>query len=173
MPLPFAERSVDVDLPKRKRNRLVNYDYSSHGAYFVTICTEERKKVLSDILGDGFHVLKVEGKIAAEWIERIPEKYPGVHICNFVVMPNHIHMLLMIDGTCGTGNPSPTLGNIIGWYKYTVSKEINLKKMTSGNRVFQRSYHDHIIRGEKDYLKIWEYIDTNPIRWSDDCFYAE
>lgn len=173
MPLLFAERSVDVDLPKRKRNRLANYDYSSHGAYFVTICTEGRKKVLSDIVGAGFPVPKMEGKIAAEWIEKIPEKYPEVHICNYVVMPNHIHILLKIDGTCETGDPSPTLGNVIGWYKYTVSKEINLKNGTPGNRVFQRSYHDHIIRGEKDYLKIWEYIDANPIRWHDDCFYVE
>lgn len=162
-----------MELPKRKPNRLKQYDYSSHGAYFVTICTEKKEKFLSDIVGDGFPVPKEAGKIAAEWIERTPEKYPQVSIANYVVMPNHIHILLMLDRTGGTGNPSPTLGNIIGWYKYNVTKKVNEKLGTSGNRMFQRSYHDHVIRGEKDYQKIWNYIEGNPMKWAEDCFYTE
>ena len=162
-----------MDFPKRKRNRLRDYDYSSNGAYFVTICTEHRKNILCDIVGDGFPVPKGPGQIAAKWIRMISERFPRVQVCNYVVMPNHIHLLLMIDSAGGTGDPSPTLGNIVGWYKYQVTKEVNAAVGASGERIFQRSYHDHIIRGERDYLKIWEYIDTNPMRWREDCFYTE
>ena len=152
---------------------MANYDYSSHGAYFVTICTEKKEKLLSDIVGDGFPVPKEAGRIAAEWIERIPEKYSKATVANYVVMPNHIHILLLLDCTGGTGNPSPTLGNIIGWYKYNATKQINDTFGTPGKRIFQRSYHDHVIRGEKDYQKIWNYIEGNPMKWAEDCFYVE
>ncbi|MBQ8237742.1 MAG: transposase [Oscillospiraceae bacterium] len=160
-------------LPKRKPNRLVNYDYSSNGAYFVTICTHQRSKILGDIVGDGLPVLKRCGIIAEEIIRMIPEKYPCVKVDKFVVMPNHIHTILLFMNEIGTGNPSSTLGNVIGWYKYQVTKRINDGREYQKERVFQRSYHDHIIRGEMDYRKIWEYIDTNPIRWAEDCFYVE
>ena len=88
-------------------------------------------------------------------------------------MPNHIHILLRIDNIAGTGNPSPTLGKIIGWYKYQVTKTVNDWCGTIGARFFQRSYHDHVIRGEKDYSEIWEYIHNNPAMWKEDCFYEE
>lgn len=80
-------------------------------------------------------------------------------------MPNHIHMLIQLYPANGTGNPSPTLGNIIAWYKYQVTREVNTCCNSAGMRFFQRSYHDHIIRGEVDYLKIWEYIESNPAKW--------
>ena len=95
-----------MDLPKRKRNRLVHYDYSRAGAYFVTICTEERRKILCDILGDGKPVPKDPGIIAEEIIRKIPEKYASVCVDHYVVMPNHIHMLLRITEHSGTGIPS-------------------------------------------------------------------
>lgn len=112
-----------MELPKRKPNRLKNYDYSSSGAYFVTICTEEKRMILCEIVGDGFPVPKEPGMIAEAFIKVIPEKYPGVCVDHYVVMPNHIHMLLTFNGSWGMGNPSPTLGNVIGWYKYQVTKK--------------------------------------------------
>ena len=162
-----------MDLPQRKRNRLQNYDYSLPGAYFVTICTEHRRNTLCDIVGDGSPVPKWPGMIAEELIAEIPKQFPCVQISNYVVMPNHVHLLLVFDHVNGTGHPSPTLGNIVGWYKFNVTKQINEKKGTPGERFFQRSYHDHVIRDERDYQKIWNYIDGNPLRWRDDCFYAE
>ena len=162
-----------MELPKRKPNRLQCYDYSTSGAYFVTICTEKRKHTLCTIVGDGFPVPKPLGRIAEHWILQIPQKYPCVVVDKYVVMPNHIHILLRIEVQNGTGNPSPTLGNIIGWYKYQVTKTSNWGSDHVGATVFQRSYHDHVIRGEQDYLKIWEYIDNNPARWEEDCFYEE
>ena len=86
-------------------------------------------------------------------------------------MPNHIHLLLSFAG--GTGDPSPTLGDVVAWLKYTATKEINRETGTSGQRIFQRSFHDHVVRSEEDYRKIWEYIGDNPRRWTEDRYYAE
>ena len=149
-----------MELTERKPNRLTEYDYSTNGAYFVTICTQDRSKILSSIVGDGFPVLKPYGTIAEEFIRKIPSKYTTVSVDNYVIMPDHIHMLVRID--CGTGNPSPTLGNIIGWYKYQVTKQANTQLKTPGEKVFQRSYYDHVIRNQQDYDETWQYIENNP-----------
>ena len=147
---------------ERKPNRLQEYDYSQNAAYFVTICTQERRKILSDIVGDGFPVLKPYGDIAEKIILQIPDKYPSVSVDHYVVMPDHIHLLLRIDAGFGTGNPSPTLGNVVGWYKYQVTKQVNLRMCTVGMKLFQRSYYDHVIRNQRDYDEIWQYIENNP-----------
>ena len=164
---------MSIPYPQRKPNRLPEFDYSSNHAYFVTICTQDRKNTLCRIVGDGSPVPKPYGTIAASYISAIPSKFPQVHVDHFVFMPNHIHLLLFIDHSVLPGLPCPTLGNVVGWYKYQVTRQINQQYNTPGTKVFQRSYHDHVIRGDKDYLKIWEYIDTNPLRWTKDCFYLE
>lgn len=152
-----------MDTMQRKQNRLSSYDYSTNGAYFVTICTHDRQKVLSEIVEDGSLVLRHVGKTAEEYIIRIPEKYPSVSVEKYVIMPDHVHMLLGIGQ--GTGDPSPTLGNIIGWYKYQVTKEANRILGTEGKKLFQRSYYDHVIRNQADYNEAWEYIENNPRKW--------
>lgn len=152
-----------MDIKQRKQNRLSSYDYSTIGAYFVTICTHDRQRILSEIIEDRPPGLKHSGKIAEEYIIRIPEKYPTVSVDKFVIMPDHIHMLLSIGQ--GTGDPSPTLGNIIGWYKYKVTKEINRIFGTEGRKLFQRSYYNHVIRDQADYIEAWEYIENNPRKW--------
>ena len=145
--------------------------------YFLTICTHNRKKFLSEIVGDGLPVLKTAGKIAEQFIGKIPEKYPNVTIDKYVIMPDHIHLLIRIDAVgeasrlpekagIGTGNPSPTVGNILGWYKYQTTKHINAVQNTSGEKVFQRSYYDHVIRNQQDYNEIWEYIENNPLKYA-------
>ena len=149
-----------MELPKRKINRLADYDYNQNGAYFITICTQDRKPILSQIVGDGSPVPKTAGLIAEKTIMQITEKYPSVSVEKHVIMPDHIHILLRIDD--GTGNPSPTLGNIIGWYKYQVTKEVNRQNYTAGEKLFQRSYYDHVIRNQQDYNAVWEYIEQNP-----------
>ena len=180
-----------MELQTRKPNRLWEYDYSTNGAYFITICTQDRRKILSSIVGDGSPVPKPCGMIAEKLIAQIPEKYPTVSVDNYVIMPDHIHMLLRFDCHSGTGdpsstvdcysgtgdpsptvdcysgteNPSPTLGNVIGWYKYQVTKQMNLQLNSKSERVFQRSYYDHVIRNQKDYDEIWQYIENNPRKW--------
>ena len=121
-----------MEHPERKINRLTEYDYGQNGAYFVTICTQDRHKILSTIVGDGFPVPQPYGIIAEKYIARIPEKYPLVAVDKYVIMPDHIHLLLRFSWDLGTGDPSPTLGNVIGWYKYQVTKQINLLGQNRG-----------------------------------------
>ena len=142
-----------MELSQRKPNRLSDFDYNQNGAYFVTICTQDRKKILSDIVGDGSPVPKPCGMVAEEMIAQITIKYPSAAVDKYVIMPDHIHLLLVFDQKTetgkpenGTGKPSPTLGNIIGWYKYQVTKLVNKKRNIQGEKLFQRSYYDHVIR---------------------------
>ena len=142
---------------------MCNYDYGQNGAYFITICTKDRKQILSKIVGDGFPVPNLPGRIAEEMIEQVMIRYPSVSVDKYVIMPDHIHLLLRIEGT---GNPSPTLGNVIGWYKYQTTKRINQTDATQGLQVFQRSYYEHVIRNQQDYDSVWEYIENNPRKWA-------
>ena len=159
-----------MDLPKRKPTRLKEYDYSTPGAYFITICVKDKKHLLSKIsntVGEGLcalpkHELTPIGKEVEKSIQYINNDYIGVKIDKYVIMPNHIHLIVILDDAGGHGNTP--LQNVIGQLKsYTTNK--------FADTLWQRSYHDHIIRGEKDYKKIWEYIDTNVIKWEQDCFY--
>ena len=151
-----------MEKQNRKLNRLENYDYTQNGAYFVTICTQDREPVLGTIVGDGIPVPNQIGEIAEEYIRRISEKYSEVTVDRYVIMPDHIHILLRIDGS---GNPSPTMGNVVGWYKYQVTKQVNLLRNMPGEKLFQRSYYDHVIRNQQDYDEIWQYIEDNPRKW--------
>ena len=151
-----------MELPKRKPTRLKNYDYSQNGYYFITICTKNKEKILCNIVGDDAHIVPKEyGLVAEKYLNR--EK----QIEKYVIMPNHIHMIIKLDnGTMWASSPTKSVSNIIRSFKTLVTKEID-------KPIFQRSFHDHIIRGENDYLKIWNYIDTNPQKWNEDCFYIE
>ena len=161
--------------PKRKINRLKSWNYSNNGGYFITICTDNRKHILSKIcVGDGFPVpqLTKTGQIVDDYIKNINLKYSCVTVSEYMIMPNHIHLLLLIDNN-GTGNPSPTVGNIIGWFKYNTTKSVNEEYKSAGNKLWQRSYYDHIIRDEKDYMEKRNYILTNPSKWADDEYYSD
>ena len=161
-----------MNLPKRKATRLKGYDYSTPGAYFITICTKDRKELLSEIfVGDDAYIvpknrLSNYGMICDKYINNINTKYENVIVDKYVIMPNHIHLIIFLNGTMRASSPTKNIENIIRSFKTLVTKEIR-------HKIWQRSYHDHIIRGEKDYRKIWEYIDTNPIKWELDCFYND
>ena len=159
-----------MDLPKRKPTRLKNYDYSSEGAYFITICTAKKQCLLGHIVGEGLCALpsiklSAIGETVKNSLEYINTKYDCIKIDKFVIMPNHIH-LIIAKQTGGHGDPPLQIFNIIGDLKSFTTHEY-------GKTLWQRTFHDHIIRGEEDYLKIWNYIDTNPQKWKDDCFYIE
>ena len=191
-----------MELQKRKANRLQYYDYSSDGAYFVTVCTKNREKIFWDTVGEDIilpqgrdeinivgediilpqstnnaydvgediilpqPLLSQLGKIVERAIIAIPEHYQNVRLLDYVVMPNHIHMVLLFSDDIGRMISSPTksLSTIVGQFKRSASK-------AAGVPLWQRSFYDHVIRDEKDYLKIAEYIVTNPIKWADDCYY--
>ncbi|MGN0521919.1 MAG: transposase, partial [Eubacterium sp.] len=133
------------ELPKRKPNRLNKFDYSQKGAYFITICTHNRKEILSHInVGDGSPVpkLTIYGDIVLRLINEISNKYPNVIVDKYVIMPNHIHIIFSIINDSGTGDPSPTISNIVAWLKYTSTKEINSFTKSASTRIFQRSFYD-------------------------------
>ncbi len=157
-----------MELPKRKPVRLKDYDYSTSGMYFVTICTHNRKCLLSKIIvGEDLcalpkNILTAIGKEIENSIPYINDNYDGVTIDKYIIMPNHIHLIVILENTGGHGNPP--LQNIIGQLKsYTTNK--------FEGTLWQRSFHDHIVRSEKDYQEIWQYIDTNAQKWEQDCFY--
>ena len=118
-----------MDLPKRKPTRLKNYDYSGNGAYFVTICTHNRKCILSDIVGEGLctlpkNTLTPIGKEIEKSIQYIDENYEGVIIDKYVIMPNHIHLIVILNNSGGHGNPP--LQNIIGNMKSFTTKNMEI-----------------------------------------------
>lgn len=97
-------------------------------------------------------------------IKNIPEKYDGVFIDKYVIMPNHVHLIIKIESGCAMH--APTISNIVGQMKSFVTKQI-------GVHIWQKSFYDHIIRDENDYLKIWNYIDTNPQRWAENKYFTK
>ena len=163
-----------MELPKRKPTRLKNYDYGSEGAYFITICTKNKQKILCDIVGGGAHdspknILSNKGKIVEKYIIST-NNIPEITVDKYVIMPNHIHLLLSVKNENGTSKaPSPT-NNLIPHCVSTLKRFVNNE---IGENIWQRSFHDHIIRGENDYLKILSYIENNPQKWNEDCFYIE
>ncbi|MEE1014146.1 MAG: transposase [Clostridia bacterium] len=157
------------------------YGYSTPGAYFITICTHNRKCLFSNIVG-AIHELPENkltqyGKYVEQIIEILPDRF-NVSIPKYVIMPNHIHLIIEINNNNEKRaiRESPLqhhraiIDKIAGFLKMNVSKKIH---NSYNEKIWQRSYHDHIIRGEKDYQKIWEYIDTNVVRWKKDCFYND
>lgn len=162
--------------PSRKPTRLRNYDYSTPGSYFITICTQGREKLLSEVVGDGSPIpprLTQPGIFLDESIRQITERYDSVTVDNYIIMPNHIHLLLSVGPSDDVDNSKVAIDRVIGWLKYDSTKKINEFFRTPGQKRFQRSFHDHIIRDINDYEKIYEYIEYNYLKWSKDCFYVE
>ena len=161
-----------MDLPKRKPNRLSDFDYSMPGAYFITVCTKDRKCILWNSVGASIArpqkpQLSPYGRIVDRAIRNIENHYPAISVDHFVVKPNHVHLLLQIHTDLdGRAMLAPTVSRVVQQMKGIVTKQI-------GYSIWQKLFHDHVIRNEKDYLKIWEYIDNNPARWEEDCFYKE
>ena len=166
-----------MDLPKRKPTRLKNYDYSQNGYYFITICTHKKQKILCDIVG-AIHEspeikLSSNGIIVDKYINQLYTRF-ALKIDKYVIMPNHIHLIGIIDNRSireSTLRKHSIISSAIGYLKMNSSRDIH-KNGYVGD-IWQRSFHDHIIRNEQDYQKIWNYIDTNPQKWSEDCFYTK
>jgi REP element-mobilizing transposase RayT len=187
------------NLPERKHTRLKDYDYSQAGAYFITICVKDKQKLLGSIVGgntvggaarccacstqgDPYIELTEIGESVKRRIEHINDfdnaqtlgdiRY-GCKVEKYVIMPNHVHLLITITG----GSPSVAQAQRLAATPTMaiIPRTVNaLKSLTSkefGKTLWQRSYHDHIIRNENDYQRIWQYIDDNPIRWADDRYY--
>ena len=152
---------MKTELPERKPNRLLEYDYSETGAYFITVCTKNREPLLSRVVaGEKLDtpctvVLTSIGIAVDGAIRDITEHYRGVHAAKYVIMPNHIHMLLYIQKR---NDSSVSVSRIIKEFKTRVTKQI-------GAPIWQKSFYDHIIRNQEDYDMRYRYIENNPANW--------
>ncbi len=172
-----------MELPKRKPIRLRGYDYAQCGAYFITICVRNRHEMLwnkdtetrtrhQEECADNLHEmysLSEYGLIVEQAIKNIPDIYHEVNVIKYVIMPNHVHLLIeTVPGTNHEENGrlliAPTVSTVVKQFKRSVSKQI-------GFSFWQKSFHDHIIRNQQDYQMICRYIDENPNKWREDCYY--
>lgn len=176
------------DLPNRQTIRLPGYDYSQNGYYFVTICAQNHENIFGEIV-DGKMVLNDVGKIMERWVCGIVKKFSNTKIDICQIMPNHVHIIIIIVGAGfprphQTPNKLPTLGQIIAYFKYQSSKSIRINMNENKNisgaetvplhvrfrplKIFQRNYHEHIIRSAREYKQIYYYIQNNPQNWGND-----
>ena len=175
---------MNKEFSKRKSTRIKNYDYSTEGAYFVTICIRDRMQILSDVVktepdtlddvrgvwvGEGLAppeyqtVLKPCGVIVKEQLLLIESRYDNVTIEGYVIMPDHIHVIMYLHKKAGGASPSPTLDDVICAFKSLSSRAC--KKQLGIERMFQRSSAEHIVRDIYDYETRRKYIYENPMRW--------
>ncbi len=152
-------------LPKRKQIRIKDFDYSTAGAYFVTVCTRNRDKILwqpvvvgADNIRPKSIPLSTVGEIVEQGILQISEHYKSVTVDKYCIMPDHIHLIIRINcDESGRIISAPTLSTVVGSLKRWVSKQAK-------NSIWQKSYYDHVIRNEQDYCEISEYIENNPLK---------
>ena len=158
-----------------------SFDYSSAGAYFITICTQDRKHLLSEIenitvnssVGEGLAPpgkahnslvkLKPCGCVVEEQLLLLEERYPSVTITDYVIMPDHIHAIVVLTKVAGGASPSPTISDVVCAFKSLTSR--NCKQKYGVERMFQRSFAEHIIRDKEDFETRRKYIYENPTRW--------
>ncbi len=187
----------DTQARRRRSIRLVAHDYSSPGAYFVTLCTHNRECLLGEIVHDEMRPNDFGRIVQTAWAE-LPGHYPNVQLDAFVVMPNHVHGIIIITlpdaahGPVGAiyelplrtlGEPLPPhppadirvrrrmlLSRIVGRFKMTTAKAINLARGTHGTPVWQRNYYEHVIRPAHALDRIRAYIVANPARWAMDQY---
>jgi REP element-mobilizing transposase RayT len=154
---------------------LKEYDYSQAGAYFITVCTKHRKMLFGDIVEDGIS-LSVFGLLVKECWDNLPRHYHFLELDAFIVMPNHVHGILVLTGDLNVGaglKPAPTsnrhaLPEIVRALKTFSACRINENRGTPGTRVWQRNYYEHVIRNEIDLEETREYIQNNPFKWLED-----
>lgn len=147
----------------RKQIRLKTYNYSQNGYYFITICTKDRNELLCNknakLKQDNTFELSETGRIVDDSIKNIEEIYTDVKTDYYVIMPNHIHLLLSIKNSSDI-----SISRIIKQTKGLVTKRI-------GSSIWQKSFYDHVIRNEQDYYEIVRYIQMNPLKWENDKYY--
>ena len=155
----------------RKALRLDGYDYSAQGVYFLTLCTQHRRCILSrvgrDDLGAPCVCLTAAGCIVDRYIRSISAAYPHIVVDQYIIMPNHVHLLLTVlhnDGAPGSSRPTALIPRVVAALKRFTNREASCK-------LWQTSYYDHIIRDEADYTARYNYILDNPRRWAEDKYY--
>jgi REP element-mobilizing transposase RayT len=184
-------RKFNPEIHHRRSIRLKGYDYSQDGAYFITICVHNRETLFGEIVDSEMRMNDFGRIVEAEWIKSA-EMRAEIELGEFVVMPNHFHGIVHIVGD-GRGDrrrgdrpvaPTPataivpgprpkSIGALLAGFKSAVTLRINIVRQTPRHPVWQRNYYEHIIRDEADYVRIAEYVATNPRRWKEDALNPE
>lgn len=151
----------------RRSIRLSQYDYSQEGMYFITICCHQKMCRFGEIINESM-ALNTIGRIAHSIWQTIPDHYPSIELESFVVMPNHMHGILTVNNRL---NKNQSIGTVVRNYKATVTRQTRVK--SSIQRLWQRNYYEHIIRNERDYIRVAEYIEANPALWNQDALHPE
>ncbi len=167
-----------MDRRERKRTRLQGFDYNAPGSYFITICTKNGQCLLSKLgVGTGVldgpqPILTKYGKVAEKQIQAMNEFYKDISVDKYVIMPNHIHLLIRILCTTDEYGPSrtpvPTRNSIISRFVSTFKRFCDKEY---GENIWQPRSYDRVIRNDVEYQKVWQYIDENPVKWELDKFY--
>lgn len=152
-------------LPTRKPIRITDYDYSTPGAYFITVCTANREKIFwSDCRGELCSPTNVPlsdiGMIVDNEIQKLDSIYDAVNVDKYCIMPDHIHFIISINADeNGRSQIAPTISRVIKQFKGSITKQI-------GKPIWQKSFYDHGIRSQQDYDEIWQYIENNPLKYA-------
>ncbi len=168
------QTKYNPDIHHRQSIRLPGYDYGQEGAYFVTMCVHNRECLFGEI-ADGEIRLNEYGKIAEYTLNDLVNHIGGIELDEYVVMPNHIHGIIVIGVGAGS-EPAPTLTatkrhalpEIVRQFKTFSARRINAKRSTPGVPAWQRNYYEHVIRDDDDLNRIREYIINNPMNWDTD-----
>ena len=156
-----------MELPQRKNIRLQAFDYTTPAAYFVTVCTLGRRKILSSIrrgdpCGRPQPWLTEYGRIVEQCKEEAASLY-AVSFDSYIIMPDHIHFICRWDEKRATARVAPTLGLVVGALKSSAANQC--RRVGLEGKLWQRGYYEHVIRNEQDYRETREYIEGNPARW--------
>jgi REP element-mobilizing transposase RayT len=161
----------DPEIHHRRSIRLQGYDYSQPGNYYVTICTENKEHWFGEVIEGDMRRNEFGESVAVCW-EWLARQYVYVVLDDWIVMPNHLHGIIVITDRRGGSRTAPTkrkpLGRLVGAFKTVSPDQFNEKRGTPGGQLWQRDFYDHIIRNEDELNKIREYIRTNPLRWGFD-----
>jgi len=167
----------DPQIHHRRSIRLINYDYSQAGAYFITLVTRVRKNIFANI-NAGELALSAAGELAKKVLLALPDHYPAVEIDEFIFMPNHLHAVLVIGAgpPGGLVLPEPglrqySISEIVRGFKTYSSRQINLLFHTPGSQIWQHGFYDHILRDAEDLRRVRAYIRDNPRKWFEDVEY--
>jgi REP element-mobilizing transposase RayT len=171
--------SDQPERPARRSPRLKDYDYGQNGAYFVTICTHNRENLFGEIVQDQMQLNSYGEIVWAGWRD-LANHYISIELDAFVVMPNHVHAIVMLIGPVDIAreglSPSPTakhgVTEIVRALKSFSARRIHEQGGTNAGLIWQRSFHDHIRRSEPELNKLREYVLYNPAKWAEDTFYT-
>lgn len=166
-----------MELAKRKHPRFKTFDYSQDGCYFVTLCTENKLPLLSHVSQGHFPTegaiicLTAIGQIVEKELLALPNRFPYAAVDKYVIMPTRLHAIIRLEGNIENARTRPTLMDMICTFKSLTTRTCNKSNHVVGRKIWQTSFYEKVIRDDKSYSIIWDYIESNPLNWEEDEYY--